>query len=78
MSWEARWEQEQQSTRNPHDLLLDVDQWTSNALQMAEGSPEQQRSAEIFAQVAIAKAIAGLGGGSSAWAFRQHRRQWSG
>jgi hypothetical protein len=59
MSWEADWERQERATRDPRSLLSQVDRWTKNALESASSS-EEQKTAEIMAQVAIAKAVAAL------------------
>lgn len=61
-SWEDEWARQQQATRDPHLLLLEVDNSASNATSMAEGTETEQRAAAVFAQVAIARAIAALAG----------------
>ena len=60
-SWEKEREVRQEALVNPLNHLAAVEQWASNALSFAERvDSNQQTTGAIFAQVAIARAIAAL------------------
>lgn len=45
---------------DPRRILLEAQTWSSNAAEYAERGEVEQRTAAIFAQVAVARAIEGL------------------